>query len=29
MDVTYSAVDINKSVDDTWIVFPWEDWWLR
>jgi xanthine phosphoribosyltransferase len=29
MDVTYSAVDINKSVDDTWIVFPWEDWWSR
>lgn len=29
MDINYSAVDINKSVDDTWIVFPWENWWQR
>lgn len=27
--VDYSAVDINKAVEDTWIVFPWEDWWKR
>lgn len=25
--VSYSAVDINKAVDDSWIVFPWESWW--
>jgi uncharacterized protein len=27
LDVTYSAVTINKSADPSWIVFPWEDWW--
>lgn len=26
--VDYSATEINKAEDDTWIVFPWEDWWL-
>ena len=25
--VSYSAVDINKAEQDSWIVFPWEDWW--
>ena len=25
--VSYSAVDINKSEQDSWIVFPWEEWW--
>ena len=25
--VTYSAVDINKAEQDSWIVFPWESWW--
>ena len=29
LDVTYSAVTINKSADPCWIVFPWEDWWTR
>lgn len=23
----YSAVDLNKAKEDSWIVFPWEDWW--
>lgn len=27
INISYSAVDINKAVDDCWIVFPWEDWW--
>jgi len=27
IDVTYSAVNINKAAEDSWIVFPWEDWW--
>ena len=25
--VSYSAVDINKAEQDSWIVFPWEEWW--
>jgi hypoxanthine phosphoribosyltransferase len=27
LDVTYSAVTINKANEDVWIVFPWESWW--
>ena len=27
LNVSYSAVDLNKAEDDSWIVFPWEDWW--
>ena len=27
LDVTYSAVTINKASEDSWIVFPWESWW--
>ena len=27
MPINYSAVDINKAEEDSWIVFPWEDWW--
>ena len=27
LDVTYSAVTINKAAEDSWIVFPWESWW--
>lgn len=27
LDVQYSAVSINKAAEDSWIVFPWEDWW--
>lgn len=28
-DVNYSAVSINKAVEDQWIVFPWEEWYAR
>ena len=27
--IDYSAVDINKAEEDSWIVFPWEDWWKK
>lgn len=27
MPISYSAVDINKTNDPCWVVFPWEDWW--
>jgi hypoxanthine phosphoribosyltransferase len=27
LDVTYSAVTVNKADKDVWIVFPWESWW--
>ena len=27
--VSYSAVDINKAEQDSWLVFPWEEWWQR
>jgi xanthine phosphoribosyltransferase len=29
LTVDYSAVTINKAEEDSWIVFPWEDWWSR
>jgi hypoxanthine phosphoribosyltransferase len=27
LDVSHSAVDLNKADEDVWIVFPWESWW--
>ena len=27
LNVSYSAVSLNKAEEDSWIVFPWEDWW--
>jgi uncharacterized protein len=27
LNVGYSAIDLNKAEEDSWIVFPWEDWW--
>jgi hypoxanthine phosphoribosyltransferase len=27
LNVSYSAVDLNKADEDVWIVFPWESWW--
>jgi hypoxanthine phosphoribosyltransferase len=27
LNISYSAVDLNKADEDVWIVFPWEDWW--
>jgi xanthine phosphoribosyltransferase len=29
LTIDYSAVTINKASEDSWIVFPWEDWWSR
>ena len=29
LNVSYSAVDLNKAEEDSWIVFPWEAWWQR
>lgn len=26
-NVDYSASNINKAEEDSWIVFPWENWW--
>lgn len=26
-DVDYSAIEIDKAADPSWIVFPWEQWW--
>jgi xanthine phosphoribosyltransferase len=27
LNIGYSAIDLNKAEEDSWIVFPWEDWW--
>jgi xanthine phosphoribosyltransferase len=27
LNVRYNAVDLNKSDEDVWIIFPWEAWW--
>ena len=27
LNVSYSAVGLNKADEDCWIVFPWEAWW--
>jgi len=29
LNVSYSAVGLNKAEEDSWIVFPWEDWWTK
>jgi hypoxanthine phosphoribosyltransferase len=29
LKISYSAVDLNKAEEDSWIVFPWEAWWQR
>lgn len=26
-NIDYSAMTINKTEEDCWIVFPWENWW--
>jgi hypoxanthine phosphoribosyltransferase len=26
-EIDYAGVEINKAEDDSWIVFPWEEWW--
>ena len=27
--VTYSVWEVNKAEDDCWLVYPWEEFWLR
>ena len=27
LNVSYTAVGLNKAEEDSWIVFPWENWW--
>ena len=27
LTVSYSAVGLNKAEEDSWIVFPWEEFW--
>jgi hypoxanthine phosphoribosyltransferase len=27
--VDYFGLEINKLDDPAWMVFPWEEWWLR
>ena len=27
--IDYSAFEINKIEEPSWIVFPWEDWWKK
>ena len=27
LPVNYSAIEIDKSAEPQWIVFPWEEWW--
>ena len=27
LNVSYSAIDLNKAEEDVWIVFPWEEFW--
>jgi hypoxanthine phosphoribosyltransferase len=29
IEISYSAVTINKANENVWIVFPWESWWKR
>ena len=29
IEISYSAVTINKANENVWIVFPWEAWWQR
>jgi uncharacterized protein len=29
LNVSYSAIDLNKAEQDVWVVFPWESWWNK
>ena len=29
LDINYTGRTINKAADPQWIVFPWEQWWLK
>ena len=26
-NIDYTSIEINKAEEDTWIVFPYEEWW--
>jgi len=26
-DIQYSSIEVNKTEEDLWIVFPYEEWW--
>ena len=26
-EINYSSIEINKAEKDTWVVFPYEEWW--
>jgi len=26
-EINYSSIEINKAEEDTWVVFPYEEWW--
>lgn len=28
-DISYRGMDIDKREDPRWIVFPWEEWWIK
>jgi len=28
-NIDYSGMKIDKSKDPRWIVFPWEEWWIK
>lgn len=25
----YFGIEIDKNVEELWLVFPWEDWWIK
>jgi xanthine phosphoribosyltransferase len=27
--INYTSKEINKAEDPSWIIFPWENWWLK
>lgn len=27
--IDYCGEEINKAVDPVWVVFPWENWWIK
>jgi hypoxanthine phosphoribosyltransferase len=29
LNINYNAIDLNKAEEDSWIVFPWEEWWKQ
>jgi hypoxanthine phosphoribosyltransferase len=29
VEVYYAGMEVNKSEDDVWIEYPWENWWTK